>query len=537
MRRRTAACDACGAPAGTDEVAYDLVLPGGARVALAGELTVGRGRGNTIRLQDPSVSRHHVRVRRMFLEDVGSTHGTVVDGQRVSDAALRDGSRIRLGDSDLLVERRRMSIDAGRTLIVRPGATITVEGLDASSPVSAGAPSGDRRPRLRSGWALKRLDASEGPHRWVLKDLRERAMLQLSETDAEVLGRLDGSLTVHELLDDAERRFGAEGLAQLAELLAELADRGLLAETCAADEAPAESLAARLLRPRRWTWRRAGAFVDAVYVRGGWMLFTRAGWVVGGALALVGLAAFAALLASGAHRPFYVADQLSIGAATFILGRVLVAFVHELAHALTVASFGRTVGGAGVRLVLIFPYLFVDASDAWFEPRRRRLAIAAAGPACDLAAGGACALAAVALHGTGRDIAFQLALGAYLGALFNLNPLLDRDGCRLLADALREPDLRRRARLRVARALAGQRDPEGSRALLAYGGAALAWSLLTALFVVAASQRFRPMLESHVPVAAAWALLAAVYLLLLAPPLALIAPALLTRARGVRDAG
>ena len=70
-----------------------------------------------------------------------------------------------------------------------------------------------------------------------------------------------------------------------------------------------------------------------------------------------------------------------------------------------------------------------------------------------------------------------------------------------------------------------------------YGGAALAWSLLIAAFVVAASQRFRPVLEAHVPVAAAWALLAAVYLLLLAPPLALLAPPLLTRARGARDAG
>ncbi len=534
MRRHAAACDACGAPAGTDEIAYDLVLPGGARVALAGELTVGRGRGNTIRLQDPSVSRHHVRVRQMRLEDVGSSHGTLVDGHRVRDAALRDGSLIRLGDSDLHVERRRAHTDAGRTLIVRPGATITV---GASSRVSPGVPSGDRRPRLRSGWALKRLDATEGPQRWVLKDLHEGGMLQLSDTDAELLGRLDGLLTVHELLDDAERRFGAEGLARLAEMLAEFADRGLLAGIDAADEAPPASLTARLLRPRRWTWRHAGRFVDALYARGGWALFTTPAWMVGGALTLAGVVAFATLLAGGAQRPFYVAGELSLGAAVFILGRVLVALVHELAHALTVASFGRTVGAGGIRLVLIFPYLFVDASDAWFESRRRRIAIAAAGPVCDLAVGGACALATVGLDGAARDIAFQLALGAYLGALFNLNPLLDRDGCRLLSDAMREPDLRRRARLRVVRVLAGERDRQGSRALLVYGVAVIAWSVLTAAFVIAASQQLRAGLESHIPAPAAWTLLAAVYLLLLAPPVALIAPPLLRRARGARDAG
>ena len=53
--------------------------------------------------------------------------------------------------------------------------------------------------------------------------------------------------------------------------------------------------------------------------------------------------------------------------------------VHETAHGLAMASFGRKIHKAGLKLVMIFPYAFVDTSEAWFEPRKRRIAISAAG--------------------------------------------------------------------------------------------------------------------------------------------------------------
>ena len=131
----------------------------------------------------------------------------------------------------------------------------------------------------------------------------------------------------------------------------------------------------------------------------------------------------------------------------FVVGRLAVAGVHEVAHGLVLASFGRTVRSAGIKLVLIFPYVFVDTSDAWFEPRRRRMAVTAAGPASDLSLGALFSLLALALPaGAERDIVFQLAFAAYLGAVFNLNPFLERDGYHLLVDFLGEPMLRRRAR-------------------------------------------------------------------------------------------
>ena len=35
------------------------------------------------------------------------------------------------------------------------------------------------RPRVRSGYALKRMDADEGPRRWVLRDLSRDSYLRL----------------------------------------------------------------------------------------------------------------------------------------------------------------------------------------------------------------------------------------------------------------------------------------------------------------------------------------------------------------------
>ena len=74
--------------------------------------------------------------------------------------------------------------------------------------------------------------------------------------------------------------------------------------------------------------------------------------------------------------------------------------------------------------------------------------------------------------GTVRDIFFQLAFAGYVGAFFNLNPFIERDGYHMLVDWLREPGLRRRAREQFARRLSGGGRVErlaGARALLALG--------------------------------------------------------------------
>jgi hypothetical protein len=68
-----------------------------------GDLLVGRGENADVRLEDPFVSRSHAIVRRLgsqvFVEDLGSTGGTTVNGRPSSGAALlAPGDHVRFAD-------------------------------------------------------------------------------------------------------------------------------------------------------------------------------------------------------------------------------------------------------------------------------------------------------------------------------------------------------------------------------------------------------------------------------------------------------
>jgi two-component system cell cycle response regulator len=71
-----------------------------------GESFVGRGANATIRLDDDSISRRHVRIvvdgKDARIEDLGSANGTLLNGERVTAAPLRDGDTIQLGSKTIL---------------------------------------------------------------------------------------------------------------------------------------------------------------------------------------------------------------------------------------------------------------------------------------------------------------------------------------------------------------------------------------------------------------------------------------------------
>jgi len=95
------------------DTAYLVVLSGQAvgRLVRAsvGEVTIGRDPDNDIVLEDDGVSRFHAAIRTddtrtSWVTDLGSTNGTFVETQRVSDTPfqLRDGDRIRVGPATIL---------------------------------------------------------------------------------------------------------------------------------------------------------------------------------------------------------------------------------------------------------------------------------------------------------------------------------------------------------------------------------------------------------------------------------------------------
>jgi two-component system cell cycle response regulator len=70
------------------------------------EVVMGRAADAGIRLQDDGVSRRHARIvmteGEVCIEDLGSANGTLLNGQPIRRAVLRDGDKIQMGSTTIL---------------------------------------------------------------------------------------------------------------------------------------------------------------------------------------------------------------------------------------------------------------------------------------------------------------------------------------------------------------------------------------------------------------------------------------------------
>lgn len=84
-----------------------LELPDGTRHPITRTgLVVGRGKDADVRLADASVSRRHAAFSvvddRVHVEDLASTNGLSINGERVSTATLSDGDTVTLGTATIV---------------------------------------------------------------------------------------------------------------------------------------------------------------------------------------------------------------------------------------------------------------------------------------------------------------------------------------------------------------------------------------------------------------------------------------------------
>jgi diguanylate cyclase (GGDEF)-like protein len=81
-------------------------IDAGRMIMLERELVIGRARDVEMHYDDKSLSRRHARIfhegERFFVEDLESSNGTYVDGERITRAELKDGTRIVLAQSVVL---------------------------------------------------------------------------------------------------------------------------------------------------------------------------------------------------------------------------------------------------------------------------------------------------------------------------------------------------------------------------------------------------------------------------------------------------
>ena len=75
-------------------------------------LVIGRGTEADVRINDPGVSRRHVEfvvtpgsggADRIQVRDLGSTNGMLVDGHRITQTAVHDGTQVKIGSTTMTV--------------------------------------------------------------------------------------------------------------------------------------------------------------------------------------------------------------------------------------------------------------------------------------------------------------------------------------------------------------------------------------------------------------------------------------------------
>lgn len=119
---------------------YQLIMrsgptPGAAYTLEGDQITIGRDSSNGIMINDAEISRRHARLTfqggKYILEDLGSTNGTFVNGQRLAGPrVLKPGEVVSFGEQIVLVFEA-LSFDPGATVVSPRAAAVP----SASRPV------------------------------------------------------------------------------------------------------------------------------------------------------------------------------------------------------------------------------------------------------------------------------------------------------------------------------------------------------------------------------------------------------------------
>ncbi len=131
-------------------------------VALTGATTTfGRKPGNSVQLLDPSVSGKHAELvvdeKGVLLRDLGSTNGTRINGERISEKRLNGGDRVMFGSVDLVF----IDGDQPKAAASASDIGLELEADEAAPPRSARAPSANELTAVVNALQVPEADAGE----------------------------------------------------------------------------------------------------------------------------------------------------------------------------------------------------------------------------------------------------------------------------------------------------------------------------------------------------------------------------------------
>jgi putative peptide zinc metalloprotease protein len=309
------------------------------------------------------------------------------------------------------------------------------------------------RPRLRSQVRVRR-QQWRGQHWFLMSDESTGRQHRINEAGYQIIGRCDGSRTVHEIWQAVLEAAPDDAPSQdeVLQLLGQLNELELLQSDRPADVESVQQRRLELEKKRRRSMLNPFAFRLPLGDPASWLnrldplaraLFNPwigLLWLL--AMVVTGLAAMADAPALGSHASQHLFTTTSL-AMIWLVYPVMKA-IHEMAHALAVRRWGGEVHEMGIGLLLLVPAPYVDASAASAFPKRtQRAMVGAAGIVAELA------MAAIGFWvwsatqpGFVNQLAFGVAvMGTVSSLLFNGNPLLRFDAYHVLCDLADLPNL------------------------------------------------------------------------------------------------
>jgi CRP-like cAMP-binding protein/Zn-dependent protease len=309
----------------------------------------------------------------------------------------------------------------------------------------------DQRPRMRDGCEVKIFRLRWGnDYAMLARDDRE-LHYRLEVWEAELLPKMDGSRTVGELVVERMAAGGGLDAEPVTDLVVALYGGGFLdpapiaTNELIADRldpaSPGRKKLKRFGKTLQIEWKGADRLVRFCYRN---LLRPFFWWpvaLVSGLVALVGLAAFIDVFASGR---FSLGEESAPTEAAILLALAFfLTFMHELGHSVVISHYDRKVKSAGFLIYFGSPAFFVEATDSLMLDQKQRILQASAGPFTEMIIAGVASLLIFAFpDGPLADLLYKFALLNYIVIFLNLVPLLELDGYWILSDLIQLPDLR-----------------------------------------------------------------------------------------------
>ena len=314
------------------------------------------------------------------------------------------------------------------------------------------------KPQIRQHIEMHRHDY-RGLIWYILEDKASGRSHRFNSTAYQVIGLLDGQMTVNQIWDQVNDSLGdfAPTQEQMIQLLGKLHAADLLQSDLPADT---EELFERdkahksnklkqhysnplSLKVPLWD---PEDFLQRHLPKLSWLFHWSAGLIW---LLVIITAALTTAFHWQAISAYFSVNTLSPNN-LIIMGLLypLIKLLHEMGHAFSAKYQGGEVHEMGVAFLLFMPIPYVDVSTVNFlRSKRQRILVSAAGILVELfiAALGLFLWLCVEL-GVVKDIAFNMMIiGGISSLFFNGNPLLKYDGYYMLADALAIPNLFQRS--------------------------------------------------------------------------------------------